>query len=358
MSRRLGVLTLVLPLLTAWAWSGSTLVTQTATGAGKLEIAPRELVFDRADDRPSKPARLTLRNVGDRPVRILDATSTCGCTVPDLPKTVSIEPGGSFMLAVTGSPPGIGEKQATLKIRTDSPSQELIRVPVVLKGKPLEVPFVTTMSERFDLRTTRSEPIRHEFSVHTREAAGLEPWLGEATADSPGCKVTLIDITEEPAPANSVRRHYRFRFTTPQPPRDGTPQTVHLQFTTTRPAQKAPSPVRVVYRFVPPVRAVPGELFFRLGDSETRPVERTIIFQTEGATNVEIKPEPMDDAWLAVSEIEPQPAGSTLAGRATVRLLPDHLPDSAAETTLRFRTDHPDCPTIAVRVHVVGDRSP
>lgn len=59
------------------------------------------------------------RNAGDRPVNILSATASCGCTVPTLNKT-TYAPGESGELPVTHRPkPGAGVHVFTINVQTD-----------------------------------------------------------------------------------------------------------------------------------------------------------------------------------------------------------------------------------------------
>lgn len=63
--------------------------------------APQETIF-------------TFTNTGDAPLIITDATSSCGCTVPDYPKNTPIAPGESGQMLVKFN--GAGQNQVTKTI--------------------------------------------------------------------------------------------------------------------------------------------------------------------------------------------------------------------------------------------------
>ncbi|MBN2584409.1 MAG: DUF1573 domain-containing protein [Planctomycetes bacterium] len=71
-----------------------------------------------------------LANTGDRPVRIVKQTSTCGCTVASLP-TDSVAPGTVVEIPVTvdwGNRPG--RQRATVVLQTDDPKAPLVYLTV------------------------------------------------------------------------------------------------------------------------------------------------------------------------------------------------------------------------------------
>lgn len=352
MLRRLTLAVLAL-LAATWGWSAFALLMSNDNADASIEVTPKEIVIHHAPSARPTPTRLTLKNTGNQSVRILAVESTCGCTLPDFSEPVEIAGGEEHVLEVSGTPPGIGEKQAALTVRIDSQAQPALRVPVLLKGKPLEVPYVSSLPERLELRTTRLEPLSHEFTVRIVESPNAKPWLGTPTADAADCEIDRLDMTEEPGPAGSVLRSYRFRLNAPAPPSDGTPQHRQVRFATSRPAQTEPRPMRVTYRFVPAVRAVPEEIFVRLSDSRET-VERTILFQAEDASQeITITSEESTVNWLEAGQIESLSGESALIGRMTIRVDPDRLPMGTVDATLLFRTDHADCQAVPVRVHVL-----
>lgn len=73
----------------------------------------------------------TIRNVTDRPIRLVGGTSDCSCTVlPDLPATV--EPGGSVAVRVQLTIPAgrAGRLTRTVILRTDDPGRPVVRFAV------------------------------------------------------------------------------------------------------------------------------------------------------------------------------------------------------------------------------------
>lgn len=60
----------------------------------------------------------TFTNTGDAPLIITDATSSCGCTIPDYPKNTPIAPGKEGQLRVNFN--GSGQNQVTKTINVQA----------------------------------------------------------------------------------------------------------------------------------------------------------------------------------------------------------------------------------------------
>jgi len=60
----------------------------------------------------------TFTNTGDAPLIITDATSSCGCTIPDYPKNTPIAPGQQGQMVVNFN--GSGQKQVTKTINVQA----------------------------------------------------------------------------------------------------------------------------------------------------------------------------------------------------------------------------------------------
>jgi uncharacterized cupredoxin-like copper-binding protein len=66
-------------------------------------------------------------NTGNAPLVITDASSTCGCTVPDAPKNESIAPGETRSMTVKFDGSGSGQvtKTVTLKANTEAGTEQI-----------------------------------------------------------------------------------------------------------------------------------------------------------------------------------------------------------------------------------------
>ena len=60
----------------------------------------------------------TFTNTGDAPLIITDATSSCGCTIPDYPKNTPIAPGQQGQMVVNFN--GSGQNQVTKTINVQA----------------------------------------------------------------------------------------------------------------------------------------------------------------------------------------------------------------------------------------------
>ncbi len=74
-------------------------------------------------------------NTGKAPLVITDATATCGCTTPDVPKGESIAPGETRQMTVKydGSGQGQVTKVVTIKANTEKGTEE-IRIKAFVEG--------------------------------------------------------------------------------------------------------------------------------------------------------------------------------------------------------------------------------
>ena len=75
---------------------------------------------------------VTLRNVGRRAIGIVEATTTCNCTVASVEPRV-VEPGGEIRVTVTMAPPDRAATETTAELRVTTTEGQQIRVPVSLR---------------------------------------------------------------------------------------------------------------------------------------------------------------------------------------------------------------------------------
>jgi len=75
--------------------------------------APQETVF-------------TFTNTGDAPLIITNATSSCGCTIPEYPKNTPIAPGEKGNLKVKFNGSGMNKVTKTIRVQTNTASGEEI----------------------------------------------------------------------------------------------------------------------------------------------------------------------------------------------------------------------------------------
>ena len=64
----------------------------------------------------------TFTNTGSAPLIITNATSSCGCTVPDYPKNTPIAPGDSGQLTVNFNGTGMNKVTKTIRVEANTAS--------------------------------------------------------------------------------------------------------------------------------------------------------------------------------------------------------------------------------------------
>ena len=68
----------------------------------------------------------TFTNTGDAPLIITNATSSCGCTIPEYPKNTPIAPGEKGNLTVKFNGSGMNKVTKTIRVQTNTASGEEI----------------------------------------------------------------------------------------------------------------------------------------------------------------------------------------------------------------------------------------
>ena len=82
----------------------------------------------------------TFTNSGDSDLKILNASGSCGCTVPEYPKNTPIAPGQSQTITVnfdSSNKPGIQQKSVTLSANTSS-GREMLRIKANVTPDPVK----------------------------------------------------------------------------------------------------------------------------------------------------------------------------------------------------------------------------
>ena len=114
--------------------------------AAERDVAAKNLpimTFDKAehdfgtiDQGTPQETKFKFTNTGNAPLIITNATSTCGCTVPEYPKNTPIAPGGTGELLVKFN--GSGQNQVTKSITVSANTekgQEILRIKAFVTPK-------------------------------------------------------------------------------------------------------------------------------------------------------------------------------------------------------------------------------
>ncbi|EEG43148.1 protein of unknown function DUF1573 [Flavobacteria bacterium MS024-3C] len=71
----------------------------------------------------------TFTNTGDAPLIITDATSSCGCTIPDYPKNTPISPGQQGQMVVNFNGSGQNQVTKTINVQANTANgSELLKI--------------------------------------------------------------------------------------------------------------------------------------------------------------------------------------------------------------------------------------
>lgn len=120
-----------------------------AQSGPKIEFKAKDNTIDygtvnKEDDSGLRVIEFT--NTGDAPLRILDAKSTCGCTVPSFSRD-EIAPGGTGKIEVKYNM-NLGPIRKTITIETNAVNFEEGRVPLKIKGDVIAKPIVNLLEKK------------------------------------------------------------------------------------------------------------------------------------------------------------------------------------------------------------------
>jgi hypothetical protein len=158
------------------------------TWRSPIEKTFRTLAIDAAQ------ATFELENIGGSPVRIVEAQSSCGCAIPELPET-PIGPGEVRPFKVKAVPLQIGEHDASITLRTDSPASPeiVLRLHVIGSRRP---PYMAQAKAELAFTGDSPSETREIIAYHV-ELAGSKPLPPKAKTNIPLLKLSTPTLAEE-----------------------------------------------------------------------------------------------------------------------------------------------------------------
>ena len=94
-----------------------------------ITFEEREFDFGTIEQGTPQEHTFVFTNTGEAPLIITNATSSCGCTVPDYPRNVPIQPGEKGELVVKFNGSGMNQVIKTVTLNTNTAAgQEMLRI--------------------------------------------------------------------------------------------------------------------------------------------------------------------------------------------------------------------------------------
>ncbi|HUY93355.1 MAG TPA: DUF1573 domain-containing protein [Pirellulales bacterium] len=323
---------------------------RTPRGADLL-IEPAEATI--SGDSPQR-IELVVTNRRAKTVRIARVQTSCGCTVVKKPASPAIAPGAATTLTASATPPSLGEKPVRVEVYIEGEARPLV-ARITLKGRDPPVPAVNWQPLEVVARGAPGSEQVEKFELLSTEHKGSQPWISGAKCDSPGIKVELASPHEERGPsAATVRRKYpvSVAFTLEKPGRIRL-GTISLELSSV-PDGSAPRSIPVFSDCRPSVEAAPDTVFASVSPDEL-PKEIVVRFRAPLMSSpLELKPDPIEVAWLEVDEPRASGSPSLFCAELPIRItaIPAEGNGTPRRTTIRLRTNAPDCPLVEIPVYV------
>jgi hypothetical protein len=104
-----------------------------------ITFEEQEFDFGTIEQNTPQEHTFVFTNTGEAPLIITNASSSCGCTVPDYPKNVPIQPGEKGELVVKFNGSGMNQVVKTVTLNTNTASgQEMLRIKAFVNPKGAE----------------------------------------------------------------------------------------------------------------------------------------------------------------------------------------------------------------------------
>lgn len=103
----------------------TSVVTEAQTPSAQLPVMTFDKTthdFGTIKEGEAQQTVFTFTNTGSAPLIITNATSSCGCTVPDYPKNTPIAPGDSGQLTVNFNGTGMNKVTKTIRVEANTAS--------------------------------------------------------------------------------------------------------------------------------------------------------------------------------------------------------------------------------------------
>jgi hypothetical protein len=101
-----------------------------------ITFEEREFDFGTIEQGTPQEHTFAFTNTGEAPLIITNATSSCGCTVPDYPQNIPIQPGEKGELVVKFNGTGMNQVIKTVTLNTNTAAgQEMLRIKAFVNAK-------------------------------------------------------------------------------------------------------------------------------------------------------------------------------------------------------------------------------
>ncbi len=176
-----------------------------------LEVSPPSREINANEGEKSITTSYRIQNVGDRPVKLGDPSTTCGCSVASISQKL-IVPGSFAEIQVKGEPPLVGRKRVEIRMPTDSTDLPEVVLELIMVG-PGKTPYVAFDSKavNFGSLSRNDLPVKKEVMIMTRETVGRTPWISRLESTVDGLSFEGGPTEESDLGNRVLARTYRYR---------------------------------------------------------------------------------------------------------------------------------------------------
>lgn len=296
----------------------------------------------------------TLTNRNATAINVARVNTSCGCTVVKAPNPSRIIGGASAKLTARAAPPSWGEKLVRIEVYLDSDVKPVV-AKLTLKGREPPIPSLNWQPREVVARGKLGEHHVENFELVTTEQKGAQPWIKAATCDSPAVKVELSAPKEERGlSSESIRRKYEVSVAVDLE-KTGRIRlgSISLQHTSSADGP-APRQIVVFSDCRPSVESAPDTIFASVSRDEL-PKEFVVRFRAPSmSSSLELTAEPVEFSWLDIGEPKQSKSPALFCAELPIRITapPSEEGGGPRRTTVRLRTNAPDCPLVEIPVYV------
>ncbi len=325
--------------------------TRESGAAQAVSVEPKSVVVEAdTEDRFS----LNLHNHRSSLVQILEVKTTCSCTTADSVSGQQIDPGQMLRVDFAATRAIQGDRHSVVTIQFKEEDVPELQIPVLLKGRPINPPFLSAFPRQVEIVTRRADEVGVQaITVRVVELTDQPPWLGRIETPEGWLAGEVEYLGAAHALSDRiVERNYRIRLTTQPHDSSGVKRVAVIGLGNSSRSERLPPQIEIVSVLRPNLRAIPSSLFVPI-TTDSAIVRRRIRVLSESETPLLIVETKTSASWLAATPSNPNEATNFQDIDLEIdarKLVAESSSGTSAE--IQITTNDTETPVVSVRVVV------